>query len=272
MSALRRLYVCADDHGLSPAISRGIERLALAGRLSGVSCIVNSDHWPQAARGLSAWPREVDLGLHFNLTEGVPLSDALRRVWPRLPSLPRLLAWAHLGRLPLPQLGAEWQAQVAAFTQAVGRRPRMVDGHQHVHHLPGIRQIVLAGLQDVAPDVMVRNTGRLAGPGFGFKRWVIERSGGRALQSALQRLGVRHNPMLVGAYDFADGDHRHRMQQWLAQVPPRGAMLFCHPGMADAAGPADAIATARVRELAYLESDAFPEDLRRAGVELGAAW
>jgi hypothetical protein len=39
--------------------------------------------------------------LHFNLTEGRPLSPSLAALWPSLPSLPRLLLASHLGRLPL---------------------------------------------------------------------------------------------------------------------------------------------------------------------------
>jgi predicted glycoside hydrolase/deacetylase ChbG (UPF0249 family) len=267
---MKQLTLCADDFGLSPAISRGIAMLARAQRLSAISCITNAPHWREAAPLLRDLPGPVAVGLHFNLTEGRPLSPELARVWPTLPSLPRLLLLSHLHRLPLAALRVEWQAQLDAFVQATGRAPQMVDGHQHVHHLPLLRQVVLDGIAPMAPRPALRSTARLLGPGFAFKRFVIERSGGRALRRELVRRGVRHNASLLGAYDFVAADYRALMRAWLAQVPREGGMLFCHP--AEVAGAGDEIGEARVRELAYLESDAFVADLAEAQVTLGQSW
>ena len=266
----RVLTLCADDFGLSAPISRGITMLARAERLSDISCITNATHWREASRSLRDLPRSVTVGLHFNLTEGRPLSADLARVWPELPSLPKLLLMSHLRQLPALALRFEWQAQLDAFVQATGRPPAMVDGHQHVHHLPLLRQVVLDGIAPMAPRPAVRSTARLLGPGFAFKRFVIERTGGRALKRELARRGLRHNASLLGAYDFMTPDYRGLMRQWLAQLPREGGLLFCHP--AEAAGTGDAIGEARMRELAYLESGAFVNDLAEAQVTLGAAW
>jgi hypothetical protein len=262
--------LCADDFGLAPGISRGIASLARAGRLSAVSCITNAPHWRAAAPMLKGLPPLVVTGLHFNLTEGRPLSRDLARVWPELPSIGKLLAMSHLRRLPIDALRAEWLAQIDAFVQATGHAPQMVDGHQHVHHLPGLRQILLDGIAPLSPRPAVRSTAPLLGPGFAFKRSVIERSGGRALRRELMRLGVRHNPCLLGAYDFDASDYRSLMRRWLALVPPEGAMLFCHP--AEEPDANDSIGDARLREFAYFESQAFAADLAEARVVLGAAW
>jgi predicted glycoside hydrolase/deacetylase ChbG (UPF0249 family) len=267
---MRVLTLCADDFGQSAPISHGIALLARAQRLSAISCITNAPHWREAAPLLRELPAGVAVGLHFNLTEGQPLSPELARVWPRLPSLPKLGLQSHLRRLPLAALRVEWQAQLDAFVQATGRAPQMVDGHQHVHHLPGVRQVVLDGIAPMARRPALRSTGRLLGPGFAFKRFVIECSGGRALRRELTRRGVRHNVSLLGAYDFTTADYRGLMRRWLAQLPREGGMLFCHP--AEVAGAGDAIGEARVRELAYLESEAFAADLAEAQVTLGQSW
>ncbi|MBC7958060.1 MAG: ChbG/HpnK family deacetylase [Cytophagales bacterium] len=266
----RVLTLCADDFGLSSGISRGIAMLARAQRLSAVSCITNAPHWREAAPLLRELPATVTVGLHFNLTEGQPLSRELAREWPTLPSLPRLLLLSHLHQLPVAALRVEWQAQLDAFVQATGRAPQMVDGHQHVHHLPALRQVVLDGIAPMAPRPAVRNTARLLGPGFAFKRFVIEHTGGRALKRELVRRGLRHNAALLGAYDFVTTDYRRLMRQWLAEVPPEGGLLFCHP--AEVADAGDAIGDARLREFAYLEGNAFAADLAEAKVTLGAAW
>jgi predicted glycoside hydrolase/deacetylase ChbG (UPF0249 family) len=268
----RLLALCADDHGATPACSAVITELAQRGRLSAVSCLTNGRHWPGASARLSELPRAVERGLHFNLTEGSPLSAELARVWPRLPPLPRLIVLAHARRLPLPALACEWRAQWRAFVDARGDPPDFVDGHQHVHHLPGVREIVVGALAGRAPAVPVRSTGHVLGPGDALKRRLIERTGGAALQGLLRRRGVPHNAVLLGVYGFDDVDYRGRFRAWLRSVPPDGgALLFCHPGPADEE-PDDPIAPARRREAAYLGSDAFVDDLAEAGVSLGPAW
>lgn len=269
-SLTRRLSVCADDFGLTPAISAVIAELAWRGRLSAVSCLVTASPWRAQANRLLPLPRTVERGLHFNLTEGRPLSPALRDLWPLFPPLPRLLRDACLHRLPLPAIAAEWRAQWQAFVDGTGRLPDFVDGHQHVHQLAGVRGIVLEGIAAAGGPVAVRNTGQPAGPAGALKRAVIRATGGRALQAELRRRGVPHNAVLLGAYDFRDADYRALVRRWLDRAPSAGGLLFCHPGGGrDAADP---IAAAREREAAYLGGDAFLADLQEAGFSLGPAW
>ena len=268
--ALRTLALCADDFGASPGTSRAISALAGRERLQAVSCLATHAHWAEAAPSTRHWPASVDVGLHFNLSEGAPLAPALRARWPVFPSLPKLIALAHLRRLPLAAIEAELRAQLDAFAAARGAPPDFIDGHQHVHALPGVRRLVLDAAAALGPRTAVRNTGRLPGPGNAVKRWLIAHTGGAALRRALVRRGLPHNAALLGVYDFADADYAALMRSWLAAVPPEGALLFCHPGAADA--PGDAIAEARPREAAYLAGDGFAADLRAAGVVLGRVW
>lgn len=268
----RVLGLCADDFGLAPGISAGIAQLARAQRLTAVSCITNSPHWEAAAALLTRFPTTVETGLHINLTEGRPLSQRLGRLWPKLPSLPMLIARAHLGLLPRAELRSEVHAQLAAFRAATGEAPKFVDGHQHVHHLPVLRSIILDMVEHVQPLPALRNTGRVIGAGAGLKGWLIEGTGGRALQRELNQRVLAHNTALLGAYDFVDPDYRALMKAWLAALPREGGLLFCHPGTTAEGDPRDAIAAARARELAYLGSDAFTQDLAAAGVRLGRVW
>src|SRR5206468_3833869 len=61
----------------------------------------------------------------------------------KLPALGALVRSALLGRLPLMEIAAEIARQVDAFAQHFDRLPDHVDGHQHVHALPGIRDALL---------------------------------------------------------------------------------------------------------------------------------
>jgi predicted glycoside hydrolase/deacetylase ChbG (UPF0249 family) len=268
----RTLSVCADDFGLTPGISAAITRLARANCITAISCITNSPYWESSAPLLRDLPESVDVGLHINLTEGRPLSEQLAAIWPSLPTLPVLMFRAHFHWLPLAALASEVQAQLAAFSAASGASPRYLDGHQHVHHLPGIRDIALDAADRLRPTPAIRNTGRVLGPGFGVKRWLIENTGAQALRREMGRRGLAHNAVLLGAYDFQDADYRSRMQGWLAKLPAEGGLLFCHPGEVIGGDPPDAIDAARARELAYLESDAFLMDQAAANVRLGRAW
>jgi predicted glycoside hydrolase/deacetylase ChbG (UPF0249 family) len=274
--AARVLAVCADDVGLVEGVAETVLDLAGAGRLNAASCVTTAPRWRRDAMLLASDRRTPQLGLHFNLSEGAPLSAALAAHWPTLPSLGRLLVLAHLGRLPVAAIEAEFRAQADAFADAVGRLPAFVDGHQHVHALRGVREAVLAAIARWPTPAAVRNTGCMLGPGAALKRTVIVASGGRALQRALVARGIAHNRALLGAYDFG-ADYRRLMQAWLARAPREGGLVFCHPCAAaprdgDGDGDADPIAAARRREAAYFASDAFPEDLAAAGVTLGAAW
>jgi chitin disaccharide deacetylase len=268
----RTLAVCADDFGLAPGISAGIVRLARARRLTAISCITNGPHWAEAAKLLSDLPETVDVGLHLNFTEGRPLSARLAKRWPVLPSLPTLIAQAHLGLLPRSAMRNEVHAQLSAFSRERGKPPRYIDGHQHVHHLPVLRDVILDMVEHVQPLPAVRSTAHVLGPGASVKRWLIEHTGGRALADDLERRVIARNPVLLGAYDFVNPDYRSLMQHWLERVPAEGALLFCHPGEPNDDGAPDPIAAARAREMAYLGSAQFDSDLAAAGVELGRVW
>ncbi len=268
----RMLMLCADDFGLDSGISIAIARLARAGRLNAVSCLSTGAGWADDAEWLRGMPPNVSLGLHFNLTHGQPLSRRLARVWPSFPSLAQLTARAHLGWLPRAELLAEFHAQFGAYVKAIERPPSFIDGHQHVHHLPVVRNIILDAVEHIQPMPALRSTAPVLGDGAELKRWLIEHAGGRGLARELRRRVIPHNASLLGIYDFAGTDYRRLMQGWLAKVPPEGALLLCHPGGVSAIGSRDPIGAARLRELNYLSSDHFTQDLAAAGVSLGRVW
>lgn len=268
----RTLMLCADDFGLDSGISIAIARLARAGRVNAVSCMSTGANWADDAAWLGGLPASVSLGLHVNLTHGKPLSRRLAKIWPTLPTLPRLMLQAHLGLLPRAALRAEIHAQLAAFVRAIEKPPSFIDGHQHVHQLPLVRSILLDAVEHIQPMPALRSTAPLLGPAAGLKRWAIEHSGGLGLARDLRRRVIPHNPALLGVYDFAETDYRKLMQGWLNCLPHEGGLLCCHPGGLAEGGAHDPIGSARVRELNYLGSDDFAHDLAAADVTLGPVW
>src|SRR5690606_33340563 len=87
---------------------------------------------------------EADIGLHLTLTDQVPLG-ALPELAPsgHLPPIEALVRASLLGRLPMAEIEAEIERQLEAFVTVWKRPPSHVDGHHHVHQLPGVRRALL---------------------------------------------------------------------------------------------------------------------------------
>jgi chitin disaccharide deacetylase len=70
----RKLWLCADDYGISPAVSRAIRDLIGRGRLNATSVMVTAPSFSAAeARALAdvaGRDRRAAIGLHFTLTAG----------------------------------------------------------------------------------------------------------------------------------------------------------------------------------------------------------
>lgn len=250
---MKRLAFCADDYGAGPAVDRGILALVRRGRLGAVSCQVACPGWTAGAPALLAGAAAVDVGLHLDLAYGRG-------------GLAALLARSHLRALPRGPLAGRIAAQLDAFERAAGRPPDFVDGHQHCHQLPVVRDVLLDLLEarygERRPFVRSTRPRRWRGA----KPGLIAALGGAAMAGELERRGFPHNSDFGGVYDLGPGgDYGARMRAWLADVDD-GGLLLCHPGEAPG-DPGDPIAPARARELAYLASDAFPADLAAAAVE-----
>src|SRR5581483_886460 len=95
---------------------------------------------------LNADKRRVAIGLHVTLTAPFrPLTNgyAPLRHGAFLP-LGEMLVRACLHTLNVSPIADEVAAQLRAFVDAFGRMPDFVDGHQHVHVFPQVREAVLS--------------------------------------------------------------------------------------------------------------------------------
>ncbi|MBS0505845.1 MAG: ChbG/HpnK family deacetylase [Proteobacteria bacterium] len=260
----RGITLCADDYALHPLVDEAVLRLAQTGRLSATSCMSTAPRWRAAAPQLLPLRGRLQLGLHFNLTEGHGGAHAAH-------SLGQVLAAAYLRRLSAAQLRDAWRAQLDAFEDAIGSAPDFIDGHQHVHQLPGVREALLAELQRRyagGPMPWVRSTVPAGRLWRDRKAAIIALLGGWQATRLLARAGVAMNQGFGGVYGFdapTPQQYGAHMQAWLAQVQA-GSLLMCHPAAAEV--PGDAIGTQRPVEFAYLMSEDFAQDLRLQGCRL----
>lgn len=258
------ILLCADDFGLSPGVSLAIAELLGQGRLSATSCMTMAEHWRPTAALLKPLEGKAAVGLHFTLT-----------TLPPHPPLGELMKRALTHRLQASAIEAELHRQIDAFEEGMGRLPDFLDGHQHAHVLPVIRDAVLkvmttrlkgAWLRDVWEPVAglfasaVHPMKALALNGLGF-----------ALHQQATALGLPVNNGFRGAYDLlgAPSQPEALFPRFLRNARPR-MLIMCHPAYVDEAlvkGP-DPVHAPREAERAYLASDQFPRHLAEAGVEL----
>jgi predicted glycoside hydrolase/deacetylase ChbG (UPF0249 family) len=237
-------------------------------RVHAIGCLVGAPSWKAGSRLLRCLDADgVDVGLHLDFTE-FPLLPGSRR------PLQHLVAASLARRLDRPGLRGEIRAQLDAFEQALGRGPAFVDGHQHVHQLPVLRDELLDELGDRygACPPWLRSTRRAPTVAGGrwralVKPWGIELLGARGLASIARRLGYVQNRRLLGVYDFRGGASRYRalLAGWLVSARD-GDLLMCHPSTRLHAD--DVLLEARHAELQVLSSAEFGAMLRDHGVVL----
>jgi predicted glycoside hydrolase/deacetylase ChbG (UPF0249 family) len=268
---LRRIWLCADDYGIAPGVNAAIRDLVTRGRLNATSVMVVTPGFSRAeANALSVLntdKQRVAIGLHLTLTAPLkpltsgytPLADGAF-----LP-LATMLRLAIQQRLDMTALAAEIRAQFDAFAAAFGRPPDFVDGHQHVHLFPQVRQAALEATSWIAPQAWMRQCGsalplhrRLTDPKGLLVDWLS-----REFRARAAKLGIAVNPAFAGTYTFrANADFAALFPAFLEGLP-EGGLVMCHPGHVDAElARLDPLTTLREREYDYFCSDAFPATLK----------
>lgn len=182
------LCLHADDFGMNPAVNAGILRSLETGLLTSTSVLANA---PAADAALSAWSRldlirrspgfpgrslrhrvsdrcaSFDLGVHFNLTQGRPLTAEFpEELLDRDGCFPGIFSlFAKLGRLPAQTVAGtparrtadaiarELRAQVEVVT-AHGLVPTHFNGHQYIELIPVVGGIVIALAREYGIDTI----------------------------------------------------------------------------------------------------------------------
>ena len=267
--------LCADDFGMTEAVSRGLLEVAAAGRISAASAMPSLPDWRRAARDWAQARPPADLGLHVTLTVGAPLG-AMPGFAPagEFPRIGAVAAAALARRLPLGEIEDEIGRHIVAFCEAFGAPPSHVDGHQHVHVLPGIRQALFAALtrrglgglplRDSA-DAPMRIAARRA---FAAKALQVNALA-TGFRRAAQGAGHALNRGFAGFSDFAPG--RYGAEQFASYLTAPGPrhLIMCHPGgVDDALRRLDPVTETRQTEREFLLSSAFEDLLAEKGAVL----
>jgi predicted glycoside hydrolase/deacetylase ChbG (UPF0249 family) len=252
--ARRRIAICADDFGMSAGIDEGILELARLGRLSAVSCLVQGPTLSEHVSSLALLP--VDIGLHLNFTEAFARGQICF-------SLPRLISACYLRQLPRFLVTATIDCQLDAFETHFGCPPDFIDGHQHVHQLPLIREQLLERIAQRYPThaLWLRSTQTArhltVDRGKRLKARIIACLGARTMRRLADAQGLPMNRHLLGVYGFSASpeEYRQLLMSWFVGAAD-GDLLMCHP--ASAIEAADPIGQQRMREHSVLADSRFP--------------
>ena len=144
---MKNLIVNADDLAWTEGVNQGIAEAHRNGIVTSASLLANGAAFRQAVELARTLPR-LGVGVHLNLSDGAPV--AARESVPSLVNAKGefeggpeslLLKMATRG-LAVPEVESEWEAQIRRVRD-VGIAPTHLDGHKHVHMLPGLFEVAL---------------------------------------------------------------------------------------------------------------------------------
>jgi len=268
----RRIILCADDYGISPAVSGAIRDLIGKKRINATSVMVTAPTFShaEAAALRDAAGDHAAIGLHLTLT--APFRPHAHGFAPLRHGA--FLPLASMARRGLSRsftpalLDAEIAGQFAAFRNAFGRAPDYIDGHQHIHVFPQVSEALLRVTKHAAPHAWLRQCGRAARKNLEPKGFVLDALSRRFRRLATEH-GLRTNPAFAGTYAFNTWADYAKLFPGFLDGMPDGGVIMCHPGIVDAElARLDPLTDLREREYAFFLGDAFAQLLQRRGYTL----
>lgn len=144
---MKNLIVNADDLGWTEGVNRGIAEAHRGGLVTSASLLANGRAFVSAL-DVARSNLELGVGVHLNLSNGPPTANPNE-----VSSLLNAQGQLHLAtgalflrivtsRLNLDEVQREWEQQIRKV-RGSGISPTHLDGHKHVHMLPGLFEIAV---------------------------------------------------------------------------------------------------------------------------------
>lgn len=247
---MKQLVVNADDFGMSNGINKGILDGHRRGILTSTTILANGDAFSEAVIIARSAPG-LGIGVHLNLSQGKPLSEpaAVASLVDKrgefFPHPVSLLGRHVSGRLRPDEIERELSAQIEKV-RATGIAITHLDGHKHVHMLPGIfptvvrlaKQFGIAGVRcasERSPNVwaLFRQNGA-ATPTISMQYMQSCGLGliARGSRARLREAGLNFPQDFYGITQTGFLDDR-QFAAILRTLRDGTSELMCHPGYAD---------------------------------------
>jgi predicted glycoside hydrolase/deacetylase ChbG (UPF0249 family) len=254
MNSTKTIIVNADDLGYRRGINEAIACLSNRRLITSTSLMVygNIDDFTLSVLNNN----KTLIGLHLDFTSEF---SKLRH-----PSIAAFYGRCISGFIKLVDVRREIDSQLNLFRKIIGRYPDFVDGHQHVHQFPLVRNALLDALSTKYPITGIRST--LTNDSLNFKAKLIQFMGAVNAERLFLSAGHSLNNNFLGVYDFSVGvNYRQHWRRWLSLANEEGTLVMCHPSLnsEESSLPiaVDQIADARISEFNYLISNSFKNDL-----------
>jgi predicted glycoside hydrolase/deacetylase ChbG (UPF0249 family) len=249
---VKNLIVNADDLGWTEGVNRGIVEAFHHGIVTSTSLLANGAAFAGGVEAARSAPG-LGVGVHLNLSDGLPVADretvtSLLNHDGEFAGGPESLLLRRARRgLVLAEVENEWDAQIQRVRDT-GIEPTHVDGHKHVHMLPGLFEIALklAKQHDIgAIRVSLEESSLRAALASGSKQnsGVIMKQGvqarglkllARDARELAERAGISTADYFCGIAQTGELT-REGVAQFVKSLPNGTTELMCHPGYADAA-------------------------------------
>ena len=277
---MKQLIVNADDLGADQARNAGIFEAINAGIVTSVSLIANASATNDAiGRLLSIERRIISIGLHFNISEGAPLSKGLKRLiaangnFLGKKTAHQLLSRSGDAELE-DEIREEFSAQASVLLNA-GITLDHMDGHQHVHVFPGALRVMLEetknrGIPWFRIPLEPANPSWMLQPDLLQETNTFNKYAEYALTHT-RSCGLRVTDHFRGLY-YKGNLPADKWPGFLADIPEGLTELMVHPGRAEVnptGNPFSGFSTAeRELELHALIDGRFRSALLAAEIEL----
>jgi predicted glycoside hydrolase/deacetylase ChbG (UPF0249 family) len=224
---MKSVTVTADDAGMHPAVDRAVEACCRAGRVDRVSILATG---PSAeAACAAAMENGVQVSVHLDCIRGPFILKESR--FPGTPA-----GWFSAGRRLADQVRREWSAQVEKLL-SMGAMVTCLDSHRHLHHLPGLRSVILTmageyGIGTVRAAVLPDRLRRLPGS-------LVLDAMGKALQREAAQSGIATARWMLG-FSLAGRVSRAYLERFLKTVGEDTVELVMHPAVENLWSPGQA--------------------------------
>jgi len=247
---VRNLIVNADDLGWTEGVNRGIVEAHRHGLVTSTTLLANGGAYGFAVEAARENP-QLGIGVHLNLGDGRPVAPA-----DEVPGLLNgageldcgtegLLLRIASRRLRIEEVEREWDAQIRKIRES-GITPTHLDGHKHVHMLPGLFEqgLQLAKKCGIRASRVANEESSLRSAlsaGAANKAGVVLKQGVRArglkllardAREMAEREGIATSDYFCGITQTGELT-REGLEEFLEKLPDGTTELMCHPGYAD---------------------------------------
>lgn len=247
---MKNLIVNADDLGWTEGVNRGIVEAHRRGLVTSTSLLANGRAFEAGVAAGRENPG-LGIGVHLNLSDGTPTAEAgsvrsLLNAEGQLEGGPEsLLVRIAARKLSTEEVEREWDAQISKI-KAAGISPTHLDGHKHVHMLPGLFEVALRlarkhgiGAIRIAHEESKLRTLLTAGseqPAKVLLKQGVQARGLKLLASDAREMTERAG---IAAADYFCGIAqtgvmtREGVERLLEALPEGTTEFMCHPGYLD---------------------------------------